>query len=436
MPADAVPAKGTDKQLTVYQPSTDRLWEFWQASKVDGRWQACWGGRLDHASTSPGYFPGGFGSSASGLAISGGMVRVDDVEAGRIDHALALQIISPRSYQEFSWPAQRSDGWSDDPDAVPEGLRLRLDPSVDVASLGLEPVTEMIALAAQKYGFIVVDKAGAVAVTGETGTATQGTNPWPGFLRGVPDHSVLKGFRGRTCRPCPSTTAGPDPERPRLSSRGLRTRGRRARAAGPTPARPPAVGRLPAPLDDPGGVPGHDGPRRHVGDDHGSRADDAPGADAPARQDDAPGADPHVVLDDDRTVVPEALGVHGDVDAAGVVRGGRSTQRGPIMTSAPMCTGPMTRASIPMSERSPTRMPLPDPNHAPCSMFTARPHSSSIQRALSARAWGLDPRQGGATMAGGGSGRGRPWPRRVVATVRCSRQSPSGRAKEDATSRP
>ncbi len=194
VPADAVPAKGTDKQLTVYQPSTDRLWEFWQASKVDGRWQACWGGRLDHASTSPGYFPGGFGSSASGLAISGGMVRVDDVEAGRIDHALALQIISPRSYQEFSWPAQRSDGWSDDPDAVPEGLRLRLDPSVDVASLGLEPVTEMIALAAQKYGFIVVDKAGAVAVTGETGTATQGTNPWPGFLRGVPDHSVLKGF--------------------------------------------------------------------------------------------------------------------------------------------------------------------------------------------------------------------------------------------------
>ena len=62
-------------------------------------------------------------------------------------------------------PAQRSDGSNRSDDAIPAGTRLRLDPSVDVADLGLSPVAAMIARAAQTYGFIVTDKSAAVAVT-------------------------------------------------------------------------------------------------------------------------------------------------------------------------------------------------------------------------------------------------------------------------------
>jgi hypothetical protein len=62
IPANAVPATGSDAELTVYSPSTDQLWEFWKAARTAKGWSACWGGRIDHVSTSPGYFQNGFGA--------------------------------------------------------------------------------------------------------------------------------------------------------------------------------------------------------------------------------------------------------------------------------------------------------------------------------------------------------------------------------------
>jgi len=197
IPAGAVPAAGTDGQLTVYSPDTDQLWEFWQAKKVGGTWQACWGGRIDKVSTSPGYFTGGFGVSASGLSYGGGTIGIKDVQAGSIDHAMALQLPSTANWNNFSWPAQRSDGNDTGKNAVPEGTRLRLDPSVDVNALKISPIAKMVAKAAQTYGFIVTDKAGAVAVVAESPAATvaaTGKNPWPALMQGKPDYQVMAGF--------------------------------------------------------------------------------------------------------------------------------------------------------------------------------------------------------------------------------------------------
>lgn len=197
VPDTAVPANGSDSQLTVYSPATDQLWEFWQAKKVNGTWQACWGGRIDKVSTNPGYFSGGFGVAATGLSFSGGAIGIQDVQAGSIDHALALQLVWPAKYTTYSWPAQRSDGYSTDPNAVPEGLRLRLDPSVDVDRLNLTPIGKMVAKAAQKYGFIVTDKSGAVALTAESGLPTKnatGTDPWTKLMQGKPHYEIMRGF--------------------------------------------------------------------------------------------------------------------------------------------------------------------------------------------------------------------------------------------------
>ena len=198
IPAGAVPAAGTDKALSVYSPATDQLWEFWLAERdAAGRWRACWGGRIDAASKSPGYFPGTFGATATGLSHTAGMVSLADVRSGRIEHALSLAIPEPAAAPSRSWPAQRTDGVSTHPSAVPEGTRLRLDPAVDVAALGLHPVAAMIARAAQQHGFIVTDRAGAVAITAESGEATRratGVNPWDSLLGGTPDYAVMKGF--------------------------------------------------------------------------------------------------------------------------------------------------------------------------------------------------------------------------------------------------
>ncbi|MEJ5866161.1 hypothetical protein WDV85_00235 [Pseudokineococcus sp. 5B2Z-1] len=197
VPTNAVVAGGTDMHLSIYQPSSDTLWEFWKAQKRSDGWYACWGGRIDDFSTSEGNFKGTFGAAASGIAIAPGSVRADEVKAGNINHAMSLQLISPKHWKTVSWPAVRSDGTSTSSSAVAEGQRLRLDPSVNVDALGLHPVAKAVAKAAQKYGFVVTDAAGAVAVVGETGAglkATTGVDPWSSVLGGTPQYAVMKGF--------------------------------------------------------------------------------------------------------------------------------------------------------------------------------------------------------------------------------------------------
>jgi hypothetical protein len=198
IPADAEVAPGSDRNLTVWSPSTDQLWEFWLAERTSSGWRACWGGRIDNASTSPGYFPDGFGSSATGLSLAGGMVGLDEIRAGRIDHVMSLNIFAAASWQQFAWPAQRSDGH--DPDGrnpIVEGTRFRLDPSIDVTKLGLHPVAEMIAAGAQEYGFVVQDTGGAVAVIAQSGVQERkrtGVDPWGQLLGGTANHDVMAGF--------------------------------------------------------------------------------------------------------------------------------------------------------------------------------------------------------------------------------------------------
>jgi hypothetical protein len=213
IPANAVPATGTDGELTIWSPSSDQLWEFWVAQRdANGNWTACWGGRIDHVSSSPGYFSNGYGASASGLAISGGMIEIEDARAGVINHALALAIPSPAIWSDVSWPAQRSDGGSTDSAAIPEGTRLRLDPSINVDALPLTPIAKLVAKAAQKYGFIVTDSSGAVAVVAESGAADQkltGVNPWAAFMGSTPDYLTMRNFPWASLQALPKNYGQP-----------------------------------------------------------------------------------------------------------------------------------------------------------------------------------------------------------------------------------
>ncbi|GAB76700.1 hypothetical protein SAMN05421595_1832 [Austwickia chelonae] len=196
IPDDAVPASASDGHLAVWDRERDILWEFWVASRrPDGRWQACWGGRIDRVSQADGRFPAPFGASAAGLAASGYMVTLEEARRLQIDHAMGLVVME--AGRGHHYPANRDDGTSARPEAVKEGTRLRLDPSVDVDSSSLTPLGKAIARAAQKYGFIVVDKGGAVAVMAESGgrhRAATGRDPWADLGRGTPAYQVLRGF--------------------------------------------------------------------------------------------------------------------------------------------------------------------------------------------------------------------------------------------------
>jgi hypothetical protein len=164
IPPDVRPAQGTDAHLVIWQPSTDRMWEFWQANKRSDGWHASWGGAMHNVTKSPGYYgahawPGAganWGATASSLPLIGGVMRLSELRAGRVDHALAINI--PYSRRDvFAWPAQRTDG-DGPPDALPEGAHLRLDPTIDLDAYGLPRFTRIVAEAAQRYGMIVRDQ--------------------------------------------------------------------------------------------------------------------------------------------------------------------------------------------------------------------------------------------------------------------------------------
>lgn len=185
LPPDAVPAAGSDGHLVVHQPSTDTLWEFWALRREADGWHARWGGRMDDVSRNPGYFAAPYGATATGLALLGGLIRADEMAAGVIPHALAVGIPDVKQ-GEFVWPAQRGDGTSWSPEAIPEGTRFRLNPHLDLGTLGLTPAARAIAQALQDYGLIVRDRAGAVVLYGED-PRPLGGDPWPGLLNEWPD---------------------------------------------------------------------------------------------------------------------------------------------------------------------------------------------------------------------------------------------------------
>jgi hypothetical protein len=211
IPPGARPAAGSDGHLTVYQPSSDTLWELWVARQASDGWHASWGGRMTNVSRSPGYMPAPMGATATSLPLLGGLIRADELAAGRIDHALALAIPAAKA-GSVVWPAQRGDGTASGAGAIPEGTRFRLDPALNIAALDLPPAAAAIARAAQRYGMIVRDQAGAVALYAED-PGPLGANPYSALYGGLWPDRLLARFpwdRLQAVRPDRSAFAGED----------------------------------------------------------------------------------------------------------------------------------------------------------------------------------------------------------------------------------
>ena len=186
LPPDARPSAGSDQHLVVWQPSSDRIWEFWKLTQVYGSWRAAWGGAMRNVSSNTGAYgadawPGAeswWGSTASSLSIAGGLITLEDLQQGEIDHGLAMAIPNVRA-GFYTAPAQRTDGTSSSSLALPEGAHLRLDPDLDLAAMQLPPLTRMIAEAAQRYGIVVRDRAKVAHFFAQDPSPT-GANPYVG----------------------------------------------------------------------------------------------------------------------------------------------------------------------------------------------------------------------------------------------------------------
>jgi hypothetical protein len=92
-------------------------------------------------------------------------VRYDMVQAGDVRNVLKVAS-GPELSNRFVFPMTSSDGDATDPslDAPPEGLRMRIKPSIDLKSLGLHPQALVIAEALQRYGLYLGDSGGTTAL--------------------------------------------------------------------------------------------------------------------------------------------------------------------------------------------------------------------------------------------------------------------------------
>jgi hypothetical protein len=129
-----------------------------------------------------------WGVTATSFSVVGGVVTFNDLAAGVIDHALAIVLPDAR-YASYVAPAERDDGTSTSAGAIPESSRLRLDPSLNLASLNLPPIVRMLAQAAQRYGIYVRDYSPIVAFIGQDPT----TSPYGSSLYGAAYDGISTG---------------------------------------------------------------------------------------------------------------------------------------------------------------------------------------------------------------------------------------------------
>jgi hypothetical protein len=144
-----------DRHVLTVDSSSCMLYELYDAhyvAKPKPHWNAAAGTAWDLGSTA--LRPDGWTSAdAAGLPIFPGLVRYDEVAAGRLEHAIRVTFDSTRN----AWvhPASHCAGDTSSGDAPPMGLRLRLQAGYGLG--GFSGPAKTIAVAMKRYGLIVAD---------------------------------------------------------------------------------------------------------------------------------------------------------------------------------------------------------------------------------------------------------------------------------------
>lgn len=172
VPLAARPNSGSDHAMTVVDRGRGVVYEFWRAQRAPGGWRTAWGAisRING--------DGRGGSSGSGISRLAGVITVDEVSRRVIPHALAVSS-SNVCARRFLPPATKTDGGSSAAGCLPAGVRLQLDPALDLHRVaGLTGGELAVALAMQRYGVYVVDSGAAELAIGFQ-RPTAGDNPYP-----------------------------------------------------------------------------------------------------------------------------------------------------------------------------------------------------------------------------------------------------------------
>ncbi|MFC1598288.1 fibronectin type III domain-containing protein [Patescibacteria group bacterium] len=160
-------------------------YDFWQAEKNGGQWEASWANRISLGSE--GMYPCGLSARGSGAALAGGLIWPAELKRGRINHKLAFSFpynhdngpVAPMTENDGRYSPKRlqnlyenKTGETDAVYPLIEGAVLQLDPSIDLKTFEvtdpdsgktrtLKKYERTIARAMQEYGMVDVDNGGS-----------------------------------------------------------------------------------------------------------------------------------------------------------------------------------------------------------------------------------------------------------------------------------
>jgi len=181
----------SDNHLCIVDKKRRLEWGMWAARRDKaGRWFTGLGAVTDLAGT--GVAPPWFASKrqldshrarASGFPLIAGLIRADEIKAGRIEHALVFAYDHCRA--EFFVPpastAQARHNEAINSRGIPMGGRIQLDPAWDVEHSGLSAAGKTIARALQEYGAFCGDYADANVIYADNSPTA--LRAWEGVLR-------------------------------------------------------------------------------------------------------------------------------------------------------------------------------------------------------------------------------------------------------------
>ena len=143
---------GGDRHAIVVDQGACRLYETWNTRVRDGRWVA--GSGAVWSLTSNRLRPDGWTSAdAAGLPILPGLLRWNEVKAGRVDHA--IRFTTDVTSRHHLWPARHDAGSRDSLAYPPMGARFRMRAGFSTRGFSADAVAVIRAM--KRYGLVLAD---------------------------------------------------------------------------------------------------------------------------------------------------------------------------------------------------------------------------------------------------------------------------------------
>jgi hypothetical protein len=153
---------GGDMHVLVVQEGTCELYETWNTTYVGPAWHAGSGAKWDLSSNTL-RTAGWTSADAAGLPVLPGLVKISEIKAGAIHHAIRFTVNS--SQNAYIHPATHAAG-SKNASLPPMGLRLRLKASFDTSKF--TGPTLVILTAMKEYGIILADNGSDWYISGDS----------------------------------------------------------------------------------------------------------------------------------------------------------------------------------------------------------------------------------------------------------------------------